>query len=63
MFLTIDELLEFKAKYEEELAEVQRKILVVDGFIDFVKAKAPVVEEETVEEMVETAETELPTNY
>lgn len=71
MFLTIEELYAFKEKYEEEIAELQRKKSVVDEFIAFAEAKEVDKSEEvdeTVEEEVETdgeteEETVTGTNY
>lgn len=57
MFLTIEEMYAFKAKYEEQIAELNRKKAVVDEFIAFAEAKEVVKsdEEETAtEEEIET---------
>ena len=61
MFLTIEELYAFKARYEEEISEINRKKAVVDEFIAFAEAKQLDKSEEEVEtetEVEETAETE-----
>ena len=70
MFLTIEEMYAFKAKYEEQIAELNRKKAVVDEFIAFAEAKEVVKseEEETAIEEVETdgenaEETVTETNY
>ena len=70
MFLTIEELYAFKEKYEEQIAELNRKKAVVDEFIAFAEAKEVVKseEEETAIEEVETdgenaEETVTETNY
>ena len=39
MFLTIEELIAFKEKYEEEIKELSRKKEVVEDLIQFAKAK------------------------
>lgn len=56
MFLTIEELYAFKNKYEEEIAELQRKKSVVDEFIAFAESKENVKSDEETEEVEETAE-------
>jgi hypothetical protein len=56
MFLTIEELCAFKSKYEEEIAELQRKKSVVDEFIAFAESKENVKSDEETEEVEETAE-------
>ena len=61
MFLTIEELYAFKARYEEEISEINRKKAVVDELIAFAEAKKLDKSEEEVEtetEVEETAETE-----
>ena len=59
MFLTIEELYAFKAKYEEQIAELNRKKAVVDEFIAFAEAKAPVEEVVEVQEETETEDVKL----
>jgi hypothetical protein len=71
MQLSTTECADFKAKYEEQIAELNRKKAVVDEFIAFAEAKEVVKsdEEETaVEEEIETdgenaEETVTETNY
>ena len=71
MFLTIEEMYAFKAKYEEQIAELNRKKAVVDEFISSAEAKEVFKsdEEETAtEEEIETdgenaEETVTETNY
>lgn len=45
--LTIEEMYAFKAKYEAEIAELERKKAVVDEFIAFAEAKELAKSEET----------------
>lgn len=68
MFLTIEEMYEFKAKYEQEISELERKKAVVDEFIAFAEAKEVVkIEDCETDEEVETEnqveETETVANY
>lgn len=68
MFLTIEEMYEFKAKYEQEISELERKKAVVDEFIAFAEAKEVVKSEDCeTDEEVETEnqveETETVANY
>lgn len=71
MFLTIEEMYAFKAKYEVEIAELERKKAVVDEFIAFAEAKevdksedCETTEEVETESEVETEEeTVVATNY
>ena len=64
MFLTIEEMYAFKANYEKEIAELERKKAVVDEFIAFAEAKEVVKSEEVDEtEQVETEETVETGNY
>lgn len=68
MFLTIEEMYAFKAKYEEQIAELNRKKAVVDEFIAFAEAKEvakseEVDETEEVENDGELEETVAETNY
>lgn len=60
MFLTIEELRAFNEKYEQEIAELQRKKAVVDEFIAFAETKECVKSEEieTVEEVEVDSATE-----
>lgn len=55
MVLTIEELYAFKEKYATEIEELNRKMAVVDEFIAFAEAKAPVEEVVEVQEETETA--------
>lgn len=57
MFLTIEELYAFKNKYEEEIAELQRKKSVVDEFIAFAESKENVKSDEETEETQVSEET------
>ena len=67
MFITVEEMQELKAKYQASIAEMARKVEVIDEFIGLAMSK-PVLDveepvEELVEEEVEVEETtELP-NY
>lgn len=63
MYVTIDELLAFKAQYDEQIAELERKKAVVEELIAFAETKVvdkceEVVEETEVVEEVESAEVE-----
>ena len=51
MVITIEELLAFKAKYEEQIKELERYKAVIDDLIGYTEAK--IVEEKKVEENVE----------
>ena len=51
MVITIEELLAFKAKYEEQIKELERKKAVVDDLIGYAETK--IVEEAKAEESVE----------
>lgn len=57
MYVTIDELLAFKAQYDEQIAELERKKAVVEELIAFAETKVVDKCEEVVEE-VESAEVE-----
>lgn len=50
MFLTIEEMYAFRAKYLEEIAELEAKVAVVSDFIAFAENKTV---EEKPEEVVE----------
>lgn len=68
MFLTIEEMYEFKAKYEQEISELERKKAVVDEFIAFAEAKEVVKSkdcetDEEVETENQVEETETVANY
>lgn len=45
MFLTIEEMYAFKAKYEAEIARTQLKLEVLDELLALVPQQEPVVEE------------------
>lgn len=57
MFISIEEMYDFKAKYEAEIEEIQRKLSVIDEFIAFAEAKE-VDKSETTEEVVDFQEEE-----
>lgn len=53
MFLTVEEMLELKAKYEKEVRALNAKIAVVDDMVAMAQSKSP-VEPEQEETEVET---------
>lgn len=62
MIMTVEEMYEFKARYEKEIEELKRKKAVVDEFIAFTEAKGAIedvsqdCEPEDVEEETATAQ-------